>query len=774
MDTKSKKWKVILSFVCFFLGVSLLLCAIGPAVQLARRGNEAWGVRDVFADDYQNTQAFRNQISNRLEQFLTMAAGGPVDGWYGWYDGYDGYDGVTISQGLGYGGEGWNWGSAAAEGTAEALSEEEKEEYAQARKEWAQRARELAVELANDKNLLYTVSRDGSVKYTNAEGLPLDGAAGKLPEGYNFLLYFDGEKVTVQKDGQTLDVYGDGYYDEEADWYLPGYKNFPAGSDAAKSRVTIACAANPMLYLAGNYGSSGGADGSNSFYWLEKNLRDARGEYLFGAAAVACGLALLIVGLAMRGSRRQAKAAIARVTGKLWFECKLLLTLLALAVPLSCIYLQNWDSGWWSEIAYAFSYGEVYGGLFTYGLWELFTSTGWLCGLFWIVWLWVNDLRHNPRAWRHSLLSTWGMKRPLQKRLVRRGWLMAAAAVALAVIAAQPIALLAAGGEEWALPFALVCGALSLLLALALVLFLRNERQLAQDMGSLVEQIASVRAGNLSLPLELPADADLAAAAKDLADIQQGMGTALEERIKSERMKVELVANVSHDNKTPLTSIIGYIELLKREEGLPPHVQDYVRILDQKSLRLKTMVQDVVEVSKAASGQLPVHPKPLDLGKLLRQTLADMAAQIDAAPVTVRAEIPEAPVAIRADGERLYRVFQNLIQNALQYSLAGSRVHVSLSVRDGVACASVKNTSATELPDGVDFTERFVRGDASRTDGGSGLGLSIARSFTEACGGRFAVGTDADLFIATVEFAAGVPLEEEPEAPAPEEKVPEK
>ncbi len=252
------------------------------------------------------------------------------------------------------------------------------------------------------------------------------------------------------------------------------------------------------------------------------------------------------------------------------------------------------------------------------------------------------------------------------------------------------------------------------------------------------------------------------------------MGTALEERIKSERMKVELVANVSHDIKTPLTSIIGYIELLKREEGLPPHVQDYVRILDQKSLRLKTMVQDVVEVSKAASGQLPVHPKPLDLGKLLRQTLADMAAQIDAAPVTVRAEIPEAPVAIRADGERLYRVFQNLIQNALQYSLAGSRVHVSLSVRDGVACASVKNTSATELPDGVDFTERFVRGDASRTDGGSGLGLSIARSFTEACGGRFAVGTDADLFIATVEFAAGVPLEEEPEAPAPGEKVPEK
>lgn len=769
MDTKSKKWKVILSFACFFFGVSLLLCSIGPAVQMARRGGEAWGVRDVFSDDYQDTQAFRNEISNRLEQLLAMAAGGPVDSWYGYSSEYPG-SGLLLSS-VEYGD--WGFGTAVAQGTAEDLSAEEKEEYERARKEWARSARELADLWANDKNMLYSVSRDGSVKYTNAGGLQLDGAAGKLPDGYNFLLYFDGEKVTVQKDGQVLDVYGDGYYNEETDWCLPGYKNFPAGEDAAKSRVTIACAADPILYLVGNYGASGGADGCNTFYWMEKNLRDARLEYLFGAAALAAGLVLLAAGLAMRRSRRQAEAAIARVLGKLWFECKLLLTLLALALPVSSICLQNWDSGWWQEVTYAFSYGEIYPGLFTYALWDLFTSTGWLCGLFWIVWLWICDLRRNPRVWRHSLLSTWGMKRPLQKRLVRRSWLMAAAAIGLAVTAAQPLALFAASGaDSWALPFAAVCGFLCLLLAGALVLFLRNERELAQDVGSLVEQIASVRAGNLSLPLELPADADLAAAAKDLAEIQQGMGTALEERIKSERMKVELIANVSHDIKTPLTSIIGYIELLKREDSLPPHVQDYVRILDQKSLRLKTMVQDVVEVSKAASGQLPVHLKSLDLGKLLRQTLADMSAQIDAAPVTVRAEIPDGPVAIRADGERLYRVFQNLIQNALQYSLAGSRVHVSLSEQDGVACASVKNTSAAELPDGMDFTERFVRGDPSRTDGGSGLGLSIARSFTEACGGRFAVGTDADFFVATVEFAAGAPLEEDAGAGPAQEKAP--
>ena len=217
-------------------------------------------------------------------------------------------------------------------------------------------------------------------------------------------------------------------------------------------------------------------------------------------------------------------------------------------------------------------------------------------------------------------------------------------------------------------------------------------------------------------------------------------------------MKVELIANVSHDIKTPLTSIISYVELLGQED-LPEHVKDYIRILESKSQRLKTMVQDVFEVSKAASGQLPVTLEILDLGKLLRQTLADMAEQIDRSAVTVRAEIPEEPVMITADGQRLYRVFQNLVQNALQYSLDGSRVHVSLAADGTTAVASVKNTSREEIARNKDFTERFVRGDDARTDGGSGLGLSIARTFTEACGGRFSVETIADLFVVTVEFA---------------------
>ncbi|MGI6000240.1 MAG: sensor histidine kinase, partial [Candidatus Merdisoma sp.] len=207
-----------------------------------------------------------------------------------------------------------------------------------------------------------------------------------------------------------------------------------------------------------------------------------------------------------------------------------------------------------------------------------------------------------------------------------------------------------------------------------------------------------------------------------------------------------------HDLKTPLTSIVSYIELLEQEEELTEHVRDYIRILGEKSERLKNMVQDVFEVSKAASGQLPVHLEELDFGKLLRQTLADMNVQIEKSGLFFRVAVPDEPVLIRADGQRLYRVFQNLIQNALQYSLKGSRVYLTLSEENGTACASVKNTSAAELDGSVDFTERFVRGDLSRSDGGSGLGLSIARSFTEACGGKFQVKVEADLFVASVTF----------------------
>ena len=292
-----------------------------------------------------------------------------------------------------------------------------------------------------------------------------------------------------------------------------------------------------------------------------------------------------------------------------------------------------------------------------------------------------------------------------------------------------------------------------LLLAGAAAALARRELGLAKDLGRLAGQVETVRAGDLERPLKLPEDADLRQTAESLNDIQAGMKAALEEQTRSERMKVELVSNVSHDLKTPLTSILSYAELL-RQEDLPPAAADYAQIIDQKAQRLKTMVEDVFEVSRAAADQLPVHLERLDLGKLLRQTLADMDGVIQASSLTFKVELPEEAVMIMADGRRLYRVFQNLIDNALRYGLEGSRVYLTLKTAEGTAEASLRNTSRSELPEGVDFTARFVRGDASRTDGGSGLGLSIAKSFTEACGGTFRVETVADLFTAIVTFPA--------------------
>jgi len=175
-------------------------------------------------------------------------------------------------------------------------------------------------------------------------------------------------------------------------------------------------------------------------------------------------------------------------------------------------------------------------------------------------------------------------------------------------------------------------------------------------------------------------------------------------------------------------------------------------VLAEKSDRLKNMVQDIFEVSKATSGNIELNLENLDLGKLIRQTLADMNEAVEASGLTFKVDIPDSPVMIQADGKLLYRVFQNLIGNALQYSLEGSRVFVTIDLSGARCTAAIKNTSRFELDGEKDMTERFVRGDSSRTTNGSGLGLSIARSFTEACKGNFHIGTNADLFIAEVAF----------------------
>lgn len=234
--------------------------------------------------------------------------------------------------------------------------------------------------------------------------------------------------------------------------------------------------------------------------------------------------------------------------------------------------------------------------------------------------------------------------------------------------------------------------------------------------------------------------------------INQGLQESLDEQMKSERMKVALVTNVSHDLKTPLTSIISYVELLSKEE-LSETAKDYVNILADKSERLKHIVSDLFDLAKSTSGNMPVDFESIDLKKLLEQTLADMEDDITKSGLTVKTKLPDNPIRIYSDGKKLYRVFQNIIDNALKYSLTGTRVYVETEEAQGNVNVIIKNTAAYEM----DFTpeevlQRFNRGDKARTTEGSGLGLSIAESFTSVCGGSFKVDIDGDLFKVTIGF----------------------
>ncbi|HEX2944373.1 MAG TPA: HAMP domain-containing sensor histidine kinase [Clostridia bacterium] len=240
---------------------------------------------------------------------------------------------------------------------------------------------------------------------------------------------------------------------------------------------------------------------------------------------------------------------------------------------------------------------------------------------------------------------------------------------------------------------------------------------------------------------------------KTFDEINKGFNESLEEQMKSERMKIALITNVSHDLKTPLTSIISYADLLSNEEGLTDTARDYVKILIDKSNRLKHTVSDLFDLAKSTSGNMPVEFEKIDLKKLVEQTLADMNSDIERSGLALRTKLPEASLNITADGKKLYRVFQNVLDNALKYSLQGTRVYVELENKNGTAVATVKNTAGYEMDFTVDeIMQRFSRGDKSRTTEGSGLGLSIAESFTQVCGGDFKVEIDGDLFKVTIRF----------------------
>ncbi len=713
------------------LGVSLVLGSLGQTAGRLASGVDSGSFGSGWrSTDWQETPAFRQEVAQRLRAFLAMATGSDLE----WWDTASG-DTYVVS---GDGGAWYEWGftDTATEDITTAEEEAPDASYAE------------------DKNLLYRVRGPGEDSYcSNAPADMILSSSWTVPESYNFLLTFQNGTVTITKDGEPVDVYGDGFFTEDSLWDVPGYENFTAGEDVAGVTVYMAIRQEPVPYL--QLKSDGVSRSYNDFYGLYQRIREMQGFYLLRAVLCAAGAVCLIAAHFLRADRRRAEKKLAaltrRVPGEIWWLAA------ALAV-LSMVFFTGYSG--LSPYGGGFSPFELwYYGWMGSSLTDVLrllallpANAPALLALVWALWLRHITRKNTQPDQRWSLLgalSVRAKKYPFQRSLSR--WNRLA------------LVLICLPAAFWLLVLTRILGIsayddlfwftfLPLLLPAAVLCWiLRKNAALARDIGLLADQVTAIRDGDLETPLNLPADADLHQTAEQLNDIQAGLHRALAEQTRSERMKVELISNVSHDLKTPLTSVLSYAELL-RQEPLEGAAADYARIIDEKAHRLAVMVQDVFEVSKAASGQLPVHLERLDFAKLLRQTLADLEGPISRSGLTFRVDLPEAPVMITADGRRLYRVFQNLIDNALKYALAGSRVYLSLKTGAGRAEASLRNTSREELPDGVDLTARFVRGDASRTDGGSGLGLSIASSFTEACGGDFHVETLADLFTAVVSF----------------------
>lgn len=260
------------------------------------------------------------------------------------------------------------------------------------------------------------------------------------------------------------------------------------------------------------------------------------------------------------------------------------------------------------------------------------------------------------------------------------------------------------------------------------------------------EGVERIMDGDLQHRIDVSGNGEFAKLAANINSITDGLNKAVDSELKSERLKTELITNVSHDLRTPLTSIITYVDLLKNEKD-STKVEKYIEVLDQKSKRLKILTDDLMDAAKATSGNIPVHFAQIDIVSLINQGLGEVNDKIEASDLEFKINHPEDRVYLKADGKLLWRSIENLLSNIFKYALKGSRVYIDIEDMDNEIRITFKNISAFELNISADeLMERFKRGDESRSSQGSGLGLSIAKSLIEVQNGKFDIQIDGDLF----------------------------
>lgn len=586
-------------------------------------------------------------------------------------------------------------------------------------------------------NLLYhAVNTATGVSYTNAargDTLVMRGGAPQVSAGYSNVWYYDGSKLKVFRDGQAVDYQKTGGDLQTIASRLMIHSPDQQGGNLSSLRIILAV-----------------KDDITQNYYGQSTLYS---EMVFHTILGPClGILILLFLISLgyflyrRKEKRLFDEALAEWFSRLWLEVKLILAIpgvTLLIVPLA-IMSSTWGS---TSFGSDFIIRAACAGLSLAG------------GILWL-YLVVIDLSRNrgrivSRNFVNFLLQEYRSleaKYPWQEKMLKRTYALIAAETVLALSAVFFLVVSIQGGGPVIFFLALILTSVGVYL---IYRYMRQFRQTINSLGLVVNQIEMIKNGTSDAPLALPEEDDMRPCADNLNLIQEGVDRAIAEKLKADRFKMELVTNVSHDLKTPLTSIISYVELLDKEENLPEHVRDYVKILALKSERLKTLIQDLFDLSRASSENIRLDLERIDLVRLIQQVTADMEEQIIDSGLTIRTSFPEGPMYIDSDGDKLKRVWENLITNALKYSLPGSRIFIDITRQKSEVVTTIKNTANYEMNFTADeVLQRFVRGDEARSTEGSGLGLSIAQTFTQICGGHFSVTIDGDLFKVELRFRA--------------------
>lgn len=428
------------------------------------------------------------------------------------------------------------------------------------------------------------------------------------------------------------------------------------------------------------------------------------------------------------------------------------------------IHLNGFDR-WYTEIAAGAVIGIWLAGTIILGTLIANSSLGYsyavvtvivtclICGTYTMAWFLIGYLSLVRRIkagtlWKNSLI------RKVLKWIGKCSGKLADFVRAFSRNTAEKIKVLLVGGAFLFLQFLIIgCifgGAEVFLLALmavdvaAMIFVIRK----ADGLDLIMDGLKKISDGELQYKIKIDTlTGKQKVMAEYINNIGSGLDAAVENSLKKERMQTELITNVSHDLKTPLTSIINYVDLMKRENPTDPKIQEYLRILDEKSQRLKVLTEDVVEASKASTGNIKLEMNDIDFVEMVQQVIGEFEEKFQEKNLTMMVHFTDEPSIIYADGQRMWRVLENVFGNVVKYAMEGTRVYAEISNRNKKVTFSLKNISAQPLNISADeLTERFIRGDVARNTEGSGLGLSIAKSLTELQGGEFKLYLDGDLF----------------------------